>query len=1046
MENNLQKQSYTIGNVHCSSCEGKVIKLIQALDGVLEVTVNVLRKKMYVTFDAEKIEGAKLTTAVATAMQQGGYTATPLSSSASSAEEEILPSAPKELFSPFTMAPAASATAPFATSEKNTPLQEQAFLLHKAHCASCQGKIHAALMALDGIEEAQVNTLRRSVVVKYNPEILCPATIIEAFADGKYKLQEVEKNALPPLIPLIGDVKQKKLPKKSSPVETAQIHEALQPSHKAPQGHESALEAPVEKEKVNKIQEQHFKIGNVHCTSCEDRVQKLLLALGGVHSIQVNILRKTMHVHYDSTCIDAKGIAAAMEGAGYSAAPMPARNIQKKNAQAEDSPQDENVDKACCSKKLATASQEALSHEALDADPSQRMPMSLLSSLFFAAVLMYVAMAPMFSLALPPWLTPFGANMAASQNWALAQALLCLPILIINKKIFISGCNALKQKSPNMDSLVGLGSLSAALFGCFALTKIYGVDSEIIHYYGENLYFDSAGMILALIGLGKYFESKARSRAGSAIDSLIRLTPSTTLCLRHGEEVTIATADIVPGDILVVHAGQSLAADGIITQGHAFIDTSVITGESLPQEKKVGDTVIGATVSQSGYFHMRVTKTGQDTALAHIIDLVESATASKAPIARLADKIAAVFVPIIILIALLTLGTWLFLGQSLEFAMSAAIAVLVISCPCALGLATPTAIMVGMGLGAERGILFKSAAALERLQAVDTVILDKTGTLTEGKPSLTDIHACENYQEDQLLLWAASLEKLSEHPLGKAIIQAAEAKGLSLLAQDTFTNFTQLPGLGIMATMQSPDAETKEARLLAGNARFLLKENIANPFGEKEKEWARHGKTVLYVAHNDTLVGLVAVADTVKKTSKGAVQNLKKLGLNILMLTGDNAHTAKAVQHQVDIETIVAEVLPAEKAEQVQKLEDAGHKVAMVGDGINDAPALASAHVGIAIGAGTDIAIQSADIVLMQSDVEQVSSALHLSKATMRTIKQNLFWAFAYNILLIPVAAGFFSSFGLMLSPMLAAASMSISSLTVVGNALRLRLQKRNIF
>ncbi len=1121
MEKKIQKQGFTIGNVHCSSCEGKVIQLLTTLHGVEEVLVNVLRKKMYVSFDTEKVGVAAIQDSVAKAMQKAGYTATPLSSAENTKKDITSIPAFSADQTPFMMAPTAK---PLQSPppQSTTPLQEQAFLLHKAHCASCQGKIHTALMELEGIEAAEVNTLRRSVVVKYNAAVLCPAGIIEAFSQSKYKLQEVKKEDLPPLIPLIQDVKQKKIPsiepQKSNPLQEqafllhkahcascqGKIHAALM----ALEGIEAAevntlrrsvvvkyntavlcpagiIEAfaqskyklqEVKKEelpplipliqdvKQNKtpaviskvaqdiepqktveekknLQEQSFKIGNVHCSSCEDRVQKLLLALGGVQSVQVNLLRKTMQVRFDSTSIDAKGIAAAMEGAGYTAAPMITMLSQSHEISASAS-SDTNFNSPL-------DVQENISNKDVE---KETFPFALCLSLFFAALLMYVAMAPMFGIALPAFMQVHSHNLQATWYWSLCQALLCVPLLILHRRTFTSGFRALMQKSPNMDSLVGLGSAAAAVFGFYALIKIYMAweqgHANTMAYYSRNLYFDSAGMILALIGLGKYFESKARDRAGSAIDALMRLSPPTALCLRDGKEISIATEDIRPGDTLVVYAGESLAADGIIIHGHAFIDTSVITGESLPQEKKVGDSVIGATVSQSGYFHMRVTKAGSDTALAHIIDLVESATASKAPIARLADKISAIFVPIIISIAFITLTVWLSLGYSLEFALSTAIAVLVISCPCALGLATPTAIMVGMGLGAEKGILFKSATALEQLQAIDTVVLDKTGTLTHGQPKVTDILAISEghnpEQEKKLILFAASLERLSEHPLGKAIVHCATEKEVELLPKESFTDFQQWAGLGIMANYTQEDGI--QNRLVAGNARLLSRENIDNPLVEKEKEWARQGKTVLYFALNDTLLGIIAVADTIKPSSKSAVQDLKNLGLNVLMLTGDNAQTAKVVQQQVDIDTMVAEVLPQEKADQVQKLTESGHTIAMVGDGINDAPALASAHVGIAIGAGTDIAIQSADIVLMQSDVAQVTAALRLSKAVMRTIKQNLFWAFAYNILLIPVAAGVFATFGLLLSPMLAAASMSMSSLTVVGNALRLRLQKKALF
>ncbi len=1013
MENDMQNQSFTIGNVHCSSCEGKVIKLLTALDGIEEVTVNVLRKKMFVTFDPHRVGVAD----IETTMQKAGYTATPLSTQ--DLEED---SPAKELESPFRMAPSTMDSP--SKQQSNSNLKEQAFLLNRSHCASCQGKVHAALMALHGVEEASVNTLSRSIVVKYREEDINPEDICQNFAGTKYAMEKVQKDDLPPLIPLIQNVKQKKIPQRAAVQQVSQAPEA-----------EEKKKSNVESSSANKesqLIEQSFLIGNVHCTSCQDRVQKLLSSLGGVQKVEVNILRKHMTVLYDATCIDAQGVTAAMEGAGYTAKLISLEQQAPHSFQA--------------SEQVTTGSASTVQ----EAEP---FPTALYGSLFFSVLLMYVGMAPMFSLPLPQLIQPSKLNMTATCFWAVTQALLCLPILWLNARIFISGFRALFQKSPNMDSLVGLGSAAAAFFGFYALAKMYWAqnmgDAQTVLHVSQNLYFDSAGMILALIGLGKHFESKARTRAGSAIDALMRLSPPTALCLRDGEEISIATSQIRVGDTLVVYAGQSLAADGIIIQGHGFIDTSVITGESLPQEKKEGDSVIGATVSQSGYFHMRVTKCGQDSTLSHIINMVESATASKAPIARLADKISAIFVPIIITIALLTLVTWLLLGASWEFSLSAAISVLVISCPCALGLATPTAIMVGMGLGAERGVLFKSATALEHLQAIDTVILDKTGTLTHGAPTLTDIYIHEAQttpDAQQLLQCAASLEKLSEHPLGQAIVQAAQEKNISLFPREHFENFTQLPGLGLKATLVTPYENFQAGVYMAGNARLLAKENIANPLLEKEKEWARQGKTVLYFTYNSELLGLIAVADSVKKSSKSAVQALKSFGLNVLMLTGDNAQTAKAVQHQVDIDTIVAEVLPQEKAEQVQKLEKSGHKVAMVGDGINDAPALACAHVGIAIGAGTDIAIKSADVVLMQSDVQQVVQAIRLSKAVMRTIKQNLFWAFAYNVLLIPVAAGIFSSLGLTLSPMLAAASMSISSLTVVGNALRLRLQKQALF
>ncbi len=746
------------------------------------------------------------------------------------------------------------------------------------------------------------------------------------------------------------------------------------------------------------------------------------------------MLRKTMQVEFDQAKLCVTDIVKTMEQAGYIANPAQAEDVNLKplipSMQSINSQMPASLPKA---KQQAKPKVE----EAQSASKAQTLPAPLKISLIFATLLMYVSMGEMLSLPLP-------AMFQGTENLAtlaFAQLILCLPILYVNSQIFRSGFAAAKDGSPSMDTLVGLGSAAAAIFGIYALLRIIlSQDQAIIEHWGNNLYFDSAGMILALIGLGKYFESKARERTSHAIDKLTRLTPSTTICLRNGQEVSIATHEVVKGDILIVHAGQSLAADGIITQGSAFIDESLITGESLPVEKGVGQNVIGATISTSGYFQMQVTSTGEQTALARIIRLVDDALSTKAPIARLADKISAIFVPIIIVIALLSFAIWLMLGYGLEFAMSTAISVLVISCPCALGLATPTAIMVGMGMGAERGILFKSAAAIEQAQAANTVVLDKTGTITHGKPTVTDIIPVDGISKEELLTIAASVENLSEHPLGKAIVHKANIKHLELIPTNDFINFEQLAGLGLIAN-------NKDVKFMAGNARLLEHEDIENTLKNQENALSTQGKTVLYFAKNNQLLGLIAVADSVKPTSTKAIQELQDLGLNLLMLTGDNKITAKAIQNQIGIKECIAEVLPEEKESKIRELQDKGHNVIMVGDGINDAPALARANVGIAIGSGTDIAIQSADMVLMQGDVVQVAKAYKLSKAVMLTIRQNLFWAFAYNIVLIPVAAGLlYIPWQISLNPMLAAASMSLSSLTVVSNALRLKTKQDKIF
>ncbi len=806
------------------------------------------------------------------------------------------------------------------------------------------------------------------------------------------------------------------------------------------------------------MKKQFFTTEGIHCSACEGRVTKLLMPLEGVDSVQVNVLRKNMYVTYDENSISLENIIAILAKNGYTAKPDREESASKEMGQDLQElsfakpknlipPMTQEAAKpSCCASQKNTIEPTPFTvvPPAEACAPSvQTMPASLKVSLFFAVLLMYVAMAPMLSLPifalLDPMKNPFFA--------ACVQGLLCAPILWAHKRIFISGYRAAISGSPNMDTLVGLGSMAAAVFGLYALVRmtLAGGEMIVLLHWSHNLYFDSAGMIVALIGLGKYFENKARGRASDAIDALLRLAPATALVLRDGKEMTIATKDVVKDDILIVHSGQSIAADGIVTQGSAYVDESALTGESLPVEKQAGDKVTGATVSQSGYFQMRVTGVGQETTLARIVRLVDEATASKAPIARLADRISAVFVPIIIGIAILSFVAWLMLGQGLEFAMSIAISVLVISCPCALGLATPTAIMVGMGLGAEKGILFKTAAAIERMQGIDTVVFDKTGTLTLGKPQVTDMLSldAEKMCEKEMLRLAASVERLSEHPLGNAIVQKAKEQELTLIPRESMTDFTQKIGIGVEAVHEGK-------RLVVGNARMLMVENISNipeDLSVKAKTLAAQGKTVLYVLMGKNLLGFIAVADSIKDSSKQAVHDLQKLGLKLFMLTGDNALTSEHVQKTLGIDAAFAEMLPHDKEAKIRELQEKGHLVAMVGDGINDAPALARAHVGIAIGQGTDIAMQSADMVLMQSDIKHVAKAYTLSKATMRTIKQNLFWAFAYNIVLIPLAAGvFYFPLGWTLNPMIAAASMSLSSLTVVSNALRLKTQKDSIF
>ncbi|MBR2421107.1 MAG: heavy metal translocating P-type ATPase, partial [Oscillospiraceae bacterium] len=620
-------------------------------------------------------------------------------------------------------------------------------------------------------------------------------------------------------------------------------------------------------------------------------------------------------------------------------------------------------------------------------------------------------------------------------TFAFTQFLLLLPVLAVNSKYFKVGFRTLFHGAPNMDSLIAIGSGAATVYGIYAIYKI-GVgmghgDMELVHAFMMDLYFESAGMILTLITLGKTLEARAKGKTSDAIAKLMDLAPKTATVERNGKELQIPVEDVQLGEVIIVKAGESIPVDGIVLEGFSSVDESALTGESIPVEKHAGDKVIGATINKSGYIKMQATKVGDDTALAQIIRLVDEATSSKAPIAKLADKVSGVFVPIVIGIALVSTVVWLIAGYGLEFALSIGISVLVISCPCALGLATPTAIMVGTGKGASNGILIKSAEALEHAHSINTVVLDKTGTITQGAPVVTDILCSESVREDELLQIAASLEKLSEHPLAEAIVTEAENRNLTYLS---VSDFNQIPGQGISGIVDGQ-------LFLAGNRRLMEAHGISGgELIQQGEDLAVNGCTPLFFAQEGKLIGVVAVADVVKPTSKQAVQELSNMGMEVVMLTGDNAKTAEAIRRQVGVDRVIAEVFPQDKEQEIRRLQSKGKKVAMVGDGINDAPALARADVGIAIGAGTDVAIESADIVLMKSDLLDVATAIQLSKATIRNIKQNLFWAFIYNIVGIPIAAGvFFIPFALKLNPMIGAFAMSFSSVFVVTNALRLR-------
>ena len=612
--------------------------------------------------------------------------------------------------------------------------------------------------------------------------------------------------------------------------------------------------------------------------------------------------------------------------------------------------------------------------------------------------------------------------------------MLCLPIIYVNRKYYIKGFQTLAHLAPNMDSLIAIGSTASLVYGIFAIYRMsYGLGSgnmEVVHLYYHDLYFESAAMILALITVGKYLETRSKGKTSEAITKLMDLAPKTAVVERDGREQEIPVEQVVAGDVVIVRPGQNVPVDGFILEGSTSIDEAAITGESIPVHKQEGDTVIAATMNKTGFVKFKATRVGDDTTFSQIIRLVEEASSSKAPIAKIADKIAGVFVPVVMVIALVTAVVWLLSGSTFEFALSCAISVLVISCPCALGLATPVAIMVGTGKGAEQGILIKSGEALETAHNLQSVVLDKTGTITQGRPVVTDIHT-EGWTKKEFLALAAGMEVKSEHPLAEAILDYAKKEGISPVQVD---NFNSIPGKGLEVSVNG-------RRYYAGNERLMREKEISLDNCLKLLEvMADEGKTPLIFAEETQVLGVIAVADVVKPTSKEAIKELKDLGIEVVMLTGDNRRTAEAIRRQLDIDTVIAEVLPQDKERKISELQEAGKVVAMIGDGVNDAPALARADVGMAIGAGTDVAIESADVVLMKNDLKDAVTAIRLSKAVIRNIKQNLFWAFFYNTLGIPIAAGiFYPLLGLKLNPMIGAAAMSMSSIFVVSNALRLK-------
>lgn len=748
-----------------------------------------------------------------------------------------------------------------------------------------------------------------------------------------------------------------------------------------------------------------YDVTGMTCAACSAAVERSVKKIEGVESVTVNLLTNSMRVKYDENQTTDADILDAVKEAGYGASLKLEQGInQIQNSEASENPM---------------------------ANEIEGMKFRLKVSILFMLPLMYISMGHMFGWTLPSFLS--GIENAVS--FAFAQFLLALPIVFVNRKFYIVGFKTLFKGHPNMDSLIAIGSSAALIYGIFTIFRMsYGLgvgNMELVHRYYHDLYFESAAMILTLITVGKFLEARSKWKTSDAIRKLMDLAPKTAIIERNGVEEQVPVELVASGDILVIKPGDSLPVDGVIIEGQSSVDESALTGESIPVEKQVGDYVSAATINQTGTFKLRAIQVGADTTLAKIIALVDDANATKVPIAKLADKISAIFVPVVMSIALFAAIGWLLAGQSFEFALSIGIAVLVISCPCALGLATPVAVMVGTGKGAEHGILIKSAEALEMLHNVDTIVMDKTGTLTEGKPRVTDIVLGSVESEEEFLEIAQALEKNSEHPLARAILNYTGGKGIIL---KEINGFNAVAGRGVEGNLDG-------IFYSAGNEKFMREKGVSiGAVAVLSDRFAEKGKTPLYFARDNILLGVIAVADVPKVTSRQAVERFKEMGVKVVMLTGDNQKTAEAMRSQLAIDEVIAEVLPQEKEQKIKELHEQGQCVAMVGDGINDAPALVRADVGIAIGAGTDVAIESADIVLIKSDLMDAVGAMELSKTTIRNIKQNLFWAFFYNGLGIPIAAGFlYPAFGIKLTPMIGAAAMSLSSIFVVANALRLR-------
>lgn len=764
------------------------------------------------------------------------------------------------------------------------------------------------------------------------------------------------------------------------------------------------LEDKLSKEDINKtiekagygvlknIKTYSFKVEGMTCSACSSRVERVTKKADGVENASVNLATEKLNITFDEDKIKINDIKNIVEKAGYKLIVQENKNTKK------------------------------------EIEPYKKLWYRFIGSLIFTLPLLIISMGHMVGMPLPKIIDP----MENPLNFAILQLVLTIPVMIIGYKFYVVGFRNLIKLSPNMDSLIAIGTSAAVIYGLFAIYKITHGEAD----YAMHLYFESAVVILALITLGKYLEAVSKGKTSDAIKKLMGLAPKTANIIRDNKEMTVPIEEVIVGDIVIVKPGEKLPVDGIIKEGRTSIDESMLTGESLPIEKNINDKVIGASINKTGYIKYEATKVGDDTALAQIIKLVEDAQGNKAPIAKLADIISSYFVPIVIVLSIVASLGWYLSGESTVFSLTIFISVLVIACPCALGLATPTAIMVGTGKGAENGVLIKGGEALETTYKINTIVFDKTGTITEGKPKVTDI-LVKNLSKEEILILAASAEKGSEHPLGEAIVKEAVENSLEL---KNLTRFNAIPGQGI-------EVEIENKNILLGNKKLIDNKEInLEGFEAKASELAENGKTPMYLAIDGKIEGIIAVADTVKENSKKAIDALHNMGIKVAMITGDNEKTAKAIAKEVGIDIILAEVLPEDKANEVKKLQKNNNIVAMVGDGINDAPALVQADIGIAIGSGTDVAIESADIVLMKSDLVDVIKAIQLSKATINNIKQNLFWAFGYNVLGIPIAMGILHIFGgPLLNPMIAAGAMSLSSVSVLLNALRLRKFKATI-